>query len=424
MWAANDLGMSYRSHPPLTIALISEAFTQDLSDAARSLQGLIPALLGLGLRVQHIGIQADDDWLALQPRLTNLRLPGISVPGFRHLHWGWPAGRTLARAWRQDRPDVLYLATRGPLAWSALQVAHRLGIPVLLGPDPSSRGIDGLSRRPWQQWLRHYQRHFVRHSRATLWPTRTEARQCWDALNGQVVLWPWGVDREVFYPRHRCPVLRASWGAQDDTLVVLYAGPLANAHNLALAERAFAQAQALRPNSRMVWLGDGPEHAEMAAALSGHHFAGVRQGIDLARHLASADLLLWPSLAEPSGHIVLEAMACGLPVVAFHAGAAAAWIRPMVNGLTAPQGDEAAFLHLVEYAAEYRSVIPEIGLRAANTPFPTWPESASQWVAMVRQVLADEALPRISQQQDEGEQDALSHYTTFNGLGSGVNPEV
>ncbi|WP_346302222.1 glycosyltransferase, partial [Halomonas sp. BM-2019] len=64
---------------------------------------------------------------------AELRVPGVSLPGYREVRLGLPAARRLTRFWREQRPDAVYLATQGPLGWSAQGVARRLAIPTVAG---------------------------------------------------------------------------------------------------------------------------------------------------------------------------------------------------------------------------------------------------------------------------------------------------
>lgn len=73
-------------------------------------------------------------------------------------------------------------------------------------------------------------------------------------------------------------------------------------------------------------------------------FPGVQRGEALARHFASADLFLFPSLSETFGNVTLEAMASGLPAIAFHYGAAREHLEDGVHGAAPAPGDEAAFI--------------------------------------------------------------------------------
>jgi glycosyltransferase involved in cell wall biosynthesis len=153
-----------------------------------------------------------------------------------------------------------------------------------------------------------------------------------------------GVDTRLFDPRKRSPELRRAWGATPDTPVLMHVGRLASEKNLGTLLAAHDAMRQQRPDLQLVWVGDGPARAELAARCPQAVFAGLRGGDDLAAHYASADLFLFPSLTETYGNVTPEAMASGLPVLAYDYAAASQLIDNGHNGLLAPFADETAFV--------------------------------------------------------------------------------
>ena len=129
------------------------------------------------------------------------------------------------------------------------------------------------------------------------------------------------VDTAQLSPERRDDALRARWGAGPDTPIAIHVGRIAPEKNLALAVRAFRAIGRQRPDARFVWVGDGPARDALARENPDFIFCGVQRGEALARHFASGDLFLFPSLSETFGNVTIEAMACGVPVVSSDAGA-------------------------------------------------------------------------------------------------------
>jgi glycosyltransferase involved in cell wall biosynthesis len=150
------------------------------------------------------------------------------------------------------------------------------------------------------------------------------------------------VDGERFAPSRRTAALRAEWGAGEDDVVLLCVGRLAPEKNLALAVEALRDVRAVLRDARLVLVGDGPSRG-LWRSEPGVHLAGLRRDLDLARHYACADLFLMPSRTETFGNVLLEAMASGLPVVAFDEAAAALHVEDGREGRKAPPGDAGAF---------------------------------------------------------------------------------
>ncbi len=244
------------------------------------------------------------------------------------------------RAWTLHRPDLVHIATEGPLGWSALQAARRLRLPVT---SDFRTNFHAYSRHYGVGWLKTpivaYLRKFHNLTRCTMVPTqglRAEL-QAIGFQNVQVVAR--GVDTQLFSPERRDEALRQSWGAGPDALVMVAVGRLAAEKNLEVVIQAYEAMRSAREDVRLVFVGDGPMRAALQQRCPAAHFAGMRRGEDLAAHYASADLFVFPSLTETFGNVTIEALASGLPVLAFDTAAAGDWVRPGHNGWLLPVDD-------------------------------------------------------------------------------------
>ena len=140
---------------------------------------------------------------------------------------------------------------------------------------------------------------------------------------------------------------------QAEELMAIYRTYFAMApeKNLPQVLEAFAAIRTVRPEAKLVFVGDGPARQPLQNRHGEHVFAGMRRGEDLAAHYASGDLFLFPSVTETFGNVTLEALASGLAVVAYDYAAAAELVRPGENGLLAPPGDLPAFCQAATQAA-------------------------------------------------------------------------
>ena len=323
-------------------AIVSETYPPEINGVALTVQGLERGLRSRGHEVHVVRPRQSAQDVAAPHELL---VRGAPLPRYPGLRLGLPAMSRLLAAWKQDRPDAVYVATEGPLGWSALRAARRLGIPA----------ASGFHTR-FDEYMRDYglpfltgaalgwMRRFHNHADATLVPTRELA----DFLQGQrfdnVVRLPRAVDTALFEPARRDQSLRAQWGVGERTLLVVYVGRIAAEKNLDLAVRAFRQIQTVRPDARFVWIGDGPARAKLERDNPDFVFCGVQRGEALARHFASGDLFVFPSLSETFGNVTLEALASGVPTVAFDYGAAREYLRDGVHGAAIAPNDEAGFV--------------------------------------------------------------------------------
>lgn len=327
-------------------AIVTETYPPEINGVALTVANLASGLRGRGHAVQVVRPrQAAGD---LHDAGDALLLPGLPLPTYPGLRFGLPAARLLRRAWQRQRPDAIYIATEGPLGWSALRAARQLGIPVATGFHTRfDRYMADYGAAFLAPVALAWMRNFHAGADATLVPTRELA----DALRAlrfrNVAQLGRAVDTGLFDPRHRDPVLRQQWGAGDDTPVLLHVGRIAPEKNLGLAVRAFRALQAVRPGARFVWVGDGPEREKLQRTHPEFIYCGIQRGADLARSYASADLFVFPSRSETFGNVTLEALASGLPTVAFDYGAAREYLRDGIGGAAPADGDEDAFIGAV-----------------------------------------------------------------------------
>jgi len=308
----------------MRVAIVTETYSPEINGVALTVAGLAHGLAQAGHVVQLIRPrqEADSGHAPAEPDIETQLVRGMRLPRYPGLQLGLPAGKRLRAMWRDVRPDAIYVATEGPLGWSALRIARALGIPASSGfhtrfdDFAAHYGFAALT-----PFVFAYLRRFHRLATATFVPT-VELEDFLAASGfGNVVRLPRAVDTHLFDPSRRDEDLHASWCAGAGPAVI-YVGRIAAEKNLPLAVRSFRALQRLHPDARYIWVGDGPARAALAAQNPDFIFAGVQRGESLARHFASADLFVFPSLTETFGNVTLEALASGVPTVAFDYGAA------------------------------------------------------------------------------------------------------
>lgn len=328
----------------LSISIVTETFPPDINGVAMTLSRLINQMTARGHRVQLIRPKQKDEQNVPPIASETVLVKGLSIPGYRELMFGLPAGRVLRSLWTKHRPDIIYIATEGPLGWSAAKAAEKLGTPVVSGFHTQFHQYTRYYRAGWLQPLVYrYLTSLHKKTVCTLVPTEALRQQMSNDIQSIEVLGR-GIDTELFTPSRRCETLRREWGVSPTDKVFLYVGRLAREKNIELAINSFFKIKATTPSARLVLVGHGPDYVRLYSREDGLIFSGARTGEELARHYASADIFLFPSHSETFGNVVLEAMASGLGVVAFDEAAAGIHIRHGHNGMLAATEDEDAFI--------------------------------------------------------------------------------
>jgi glycosyltransferase involved in cell wall biosynthesis len=379
--------------------MVTETYPPEVNGVARTVQLFAEGLCRRGHRIQLVRpSQGVEDRARECEGFSELLRPGIAVPRYPQLRFGVPSTATLARAWRDGRPDVVHVATEGPLGWTALSAAIRLGIPTATDFHTNFHAYSrhygfAWMRRPVEAWLRRF------HNRAgcTIVPTGELAGELTRLGFERMRVVGRGVDASTFAPAKRSRELRARWGAGEDTPVALCVSRFAPEKNFPLVIEAYRAMRAARPDTKLVLVGDGPMLEELRAMLSGGLgclIAGRLVNGELSAHYASADIFLFPSVTETFGNVTLEAMASGLAVVAHDYAAARQVIGHRRSGLLSPPGDDAAFIRQAVSLAQDLEGARAMGREAhAVAERLSWDGVVGDFERVLAQSVAEAAAP-------------------------------
>jgi glycosyltransferase involved in cell wall biosynthesis len=347
------------SRRSLRLVLVTETFPPEVNGVARTLGRWVEAF---GQRGHHVAV--------IRPRQPGERpagdrVYGLALPFYQQVRVGIAGPRRVGKLLRRLAPDLVHIATEGPLGLSALLAARWLGVPVAssfhtnFDHYAAHYGFFGIDRLAFA-----YLRWFHNRTVVTLVPSQaTRARLLGDAVQ-RVEIWSRGVDGRVFHPGHRDEGLRRSLGLGPDGVLLVYVGRLAPEKNLAALLQAFARLRGERgcvsaprqavsrspavkedspPKLRLALVGAGPLTESIKLAQQPEVvLAGEQHGVSLSRWYASGDVFAFPSLSETFGNVMLEAQASGLPVVGFDCQGVNERVRPEVDGLLVPVGDDLA----------------------------------------------------------------------------------
>jgi len=377
------------------LALVTETYPPEVNGVAMTLSRLAS---GLCAREHHVTLvrPRQRGEAAFGPRIHNAAddldqwlVAGWPIPFYNSLRIGAPASGMLQRRWQDSRPDVVHVATEGPLGYSALKTARRLGIPITSSFHTNFHQYGGHYGLSFGRNLAlRYLRWFHNETACTLVPT-DEMRT---GLAGQhferLAVLSRGVDARLFSPAKRSEVLRHSWNAGPDDPVVLCVGRLAAEKNLYLAVEAYKAMRLINPRSRFVLVGDGPLRSKLEDRYPDFIYAGTRRGEELAAYYASSDVFLFSSVTETFGNVVTEALASGLVVAGYDYAAMRQHVRAGINGYAAKFEDKAAFVQMARDAISRRTDWPALRVAARTTALTiSWEAIVAQFEAKLASVI-------------------------------------
>ncbi|HTJ80017.1 MAG TPA: glycosyltransferase family 1 protein [Rariglobus sp.] len=356
----------------MNIALVTETFPPEVNGVAMTLSRLVAGMRSRGHDVEVVRprqkIEIKNKGTNGAPSVDDMLVPGMPIPFYSTLRMGLPVTGRLKTRWRARRPDVVHVATEGPLGLAALRAAHLLGLPVTSSFHTNFHQYGGhYGLQIGRDLALRYMRWFHNRTRCTMVPASDlKAQLAEDGFERLEVL-ARGVDGKLFSPTKRSDELRATWGAGPDDPVVIYVGRIAAEKNLALAVEAFLTMQQVEPRAKFVLVGDGPEREPLTKRHPQFHYAGMKRGEELAAHYASADAFVFPSVTETFGNVVTEALASGLVVLAYDYAATREHVRSGENGFSATFDDREAFLNVAREVMAKRTEWPAMRKAARAT---------------------------------------------------------
>jgi glycosyltransferase involved in cell wall biosynthesis len=272
----------------MKILIITDAWMPQVNGVVRTLTSTIAELERMGHEIKVIS-----------PDQFN----NVPCPTYPEIRLALPFGKKIYRIFRQFKPDAIHIATEGPLGFysrillSSKKISYTTSFATKfpeyiydrfrISPDITYRAL---------RWF-HSKSHCV------MVATESIKKELSDKGFDNIVLWGKGVDKTIFYPR-------ANDFLQDQRPILLYTGRVAVEKNI----EAFLS---LDMEGTKYVVGDGPALNQLKAAYPAARFVGAKHGEELARHYSAADVFVFPSLSDTFGLVMIEALACGVPVAAY-----------------------------------------------------------------------------------------------------------
>ena len=354
----------------LRIALFSGNYNYVLDGANLSLNRLVGYLLRQGAQVRVYSPTVEEP--AFEPTGDLVSVPSLPIP-FRP-EYRFPLALTprVRRDLAAFNPNVVHIASPDIVAHRAVTWARRNKVAAVATIHTRFDTYLAYYNLHWfEPAVRALMRRLYRRCDAIMAPAESTAAVLRaQRMNRDIAIWARGIDRERFNPDRRDMEFRRKLGFADDELGIAFLGRIVMEKGLDVFAGAIKELESRKVRHKVLVIGDGPARAWFEQQLPNAKFIGQRTGDELATALASSDVLLNPSITESFGNVTLEAMACGLPVVAADATGASNLVRDGESGILVEPTDLDGFADALQaYAGdpELRARHGAAGLAFART---------------------------------------------------------
>jgi len=370
------------SRPALKVALFTGNYnyTKDGSNQALNrLVGYLQDVVGADVRIYS----PTTDHPAFDPVGELISIPSISVPGRPEYRLALGLNHAARQNIISFAPDIVHLSTPDVLGVQAQKLARQIGAPVIASLHTRFETYLDYYGVGWlEPLLKRHLDSFYRQCDYVLAPSPGVAAELEAiGLQGRVRLFSRGVDRDLFNPARRDMAWRRVNGIADDELAVLFFGRIVVEKGLGLFADVIDGLRARGEKVRALIVGDGPARAWFAGRLPDAVFTGFLSGPDLARAVASSDVLVNPSVTEAFGNVTLEALAAGVPAICADVPAHAALVRPGVTGLLCQPTEAQSYIEAVS------TLIVDPARRAAMSEAARASSAAYSWSAALSRVV-------------------------------------
>jgi len=287
---------------------VTDAWLPQVNGVVRTLQAVAREVEARGHQVLFLTPEGRGTW---------------PLPSYREVSLARVSAAAIAAEIDELAPESIHLATEGPLGWAARRVclarhmAFTSSFHTRFAEYAAMRiPMPGLGRLVWAML-----RRFHGPSSAVMVPTSSIGAELQARGFRNVRIWTRGFDHRLFRPVRRDAI-------SAPRPILLYAGRLA-------VEKGIDDFVKLRSTGTKVFVGDGPERERLQRLAPDALFTRYLHGEVYARHLASADVLVFPSRTDTFGLVMIEAIACGTPVAAYNVASPVDVVREGITGCLA-----------------------------------------------------------------------------------------
>jgi glycosyltransferase involved in cell wall biosynthesis len=332
----------------LRIALFSGNYNYVRDGANQALNRLVGYLLRQGCHVRVYSPTVEHP--AFPPTGDLVSIPAVPIPGREEYRLPIALPARVRRDLAQFNPNVVHVSSPDIVAHRAVTWARKHHIAAVASVHTRFESYLAYYHLQWlEPAVRAILRRFYHRCEIVMAPAEsTAAILRASRMNRDIAIWTRGIDREQFNPGRRDMEWRRSIGIADDELLVAFLGRVVMEKGLDTFAEAIRALSNRGVKERVLVIGEGPARPWFEEQVPEAVFTGQLTGNDLARAVASSDVLFNPSVTEAFGNVTLEAMACALPVVGAIATGSTNLVRHGVTGILVDGMDIDAFADALE----------------------------------------------------------------------------
>ena len=358
MVESSDAAMLPVTTEGLRVALFSGNYNYVRDGANQALNRLVGYLQRQGAQVRVYAPKVANPAFPSKGKLVGV--PSIAIPGRAEYRLPIALSPRVRRDLAAFAPHVVHVSSPDIAGHRAVSWARRHRLPILASVHTRFETYPRYYNMAFlEPVLEAVLRRFYRRCDALVAPSESMAQVLRaQRMNYDIDIWSRGVDRDVFHPGARDTAWRQSLGIADNEVVIGFLGRLVMEKGLDVFSDSIDQLARRGVAHRVMVVGEGPAHDWFTERLPQAVFTGFQGGADLGRAVASMDVLFNPSVTETFGNVTLEAMACGVPVVAAAATGSQSLVDEGISGrLIAPGA-------VRQFAEALRAYVEDPALRA------------------------------------------------------------
>ena len=332
----------------LRVALFSGNYNYVRDGANQALNRLVGYLLRQGVKVRVYSPTVENP--AFEPTGELVSIPSFPIPGRAEYRMPLAIPASVRRDMAEFNPNIVHVSSPDIVGHRAVTWARRHRVAAVASVHTRfDTYLAYYHLQALEPLARGIMRRFYHRCEMVMAPAESTAAVLRaQRMNRDIMIWARGIDRDQWDPKRRDMEWRRAQGIADDDLVVAFLGRIVMEKGLDVFANAIHAFAPRGVKHRVLVIGEGPARPWFEQQLPGAIFTGELTGNELARAFASADVFLNPSMTETFGNVTLEAMACGLPVIAADASGTTNLVRNGVTGTLVDGSEPEEFADALE----------------------------------------------------------------------------